>query len=254
MPSFGRNEPHLAEVFPADSQLFLEVPQLGTSMVSAAAWLVDLLPVGVGDEDAVELFVSGLDDLLGWVGDGAMGGGLEDGRLWYGAVVEGASDGAADPYLGLVKLATAAAALAPAMDPSDPDPGFRLSVTETDGVEVMTLSFDAFDMGGPIFVEPSISLARDGDHFLIGTPDWVAQVLDPDRTGSLANDAAYQDALNVAGKPDLGHLYVDITAIREAIEPVLALATPEYDEIAPWVGSGMTGDGVVSTTVLLVLR
>jgi hypothetical protein len=111
-------------------------------------------------------------------------------------------------------------------------------------------------------VEPSISLARDGDRLLLGTTGWVTLALDPDSAGSLADDAGYADALATAGSPDAGYLYIDIGAIREAVEPVLALTTPDFAEIAPWlepldraiVGFGVTDEGVMSTTVLLVLE
>ena len=124
-PSFGQSDPHLADVFPAGTQVFLEVPQLGSSIVSSADWLVDLLPTSTDDEATVGLLVSGTENLLGWVGDLAIGGGMDDGRVWFGAVMEGASNGAADPYLGLVQLILGATALGPCDRPVRGRPGLR---------------------------------------------------------------------------------------------------------------------------------
>jgi hypothetical protein len=263
-PTLSQGDPHLAASFPSGTSIFLETPQLGSWTVTAAEWLGGLLALGPDDEPSVDLLVSGLDNLLGWVGDVAIGGGMDDGRAWFGAVVEGAADGAADPYLGLVQAALALATLGTALDPypSPSGPGFDLDVSDVDGVEVVTLSLDPADMGGSLLVEPAVSLARDGDHLLVGTPGWVQLALGPGIAATLADDAGYQAALAAAGEPDRGHLYVDITAIREAIEPIFAFTAPEYAEVAPWLipfdraiaGYGVTADGAMTITVVLMLR
>jgi hypothetical protein len=261
-PETATGEPHLASSYPAGTRLLYEVPAAGETIANAARWSAHLGFPDPGQADAVEVLALSVEKLTGWLGDTAFGAGTDGGRLWFGLVAEGASDGAADVYVGMVEAALAAAVLERSSDPWGPEAPFSVRTSDVDGVAVTTVTIDPEVRAFSLPIEPSIGIAQDGDRLIIGTPGFVASSLRLDPADSLASDGRYRQALAETGGPNAGHLYLDISGTLEAIEPMLVFNAPGYEEIAPWVqpfdrvtlGASVSEDGVATTTLLLQLR
>lgn len=258
-PGVAAGEPTLATSFPADTQLLVEAPAVGANNASAWRWFARL--VDGPSSEAIEVFGSSVEKLVGWMGDAALGAGTDGSRAWFGLVIAGANDGAADVYVGLVQAALAAAVLQARSDPWDPEPPLSVSVSDVNGAEVTTMTFTSRAMSDRLPFEPSLAIAQDGERLLIGTSGFVERSLGLEPESSLASDRRYRDALAEAGSPNLGHAYVDVSALRQALEPLVAISTPWYEDVAPYLvpfdravfGWRVTQEGVRVTSIRILL-
>lgn len=259
-PGVAAGEPTLATSFPADTLLLVEAANVGANYASVWRWFAGL--VDGPSSEAIELLASSFEKLVGWMGDTALGAGTDGSQTWLGLVVAGAGDGAADVYVGLVQAALAAALLERATDPWVPEAPFSVRTTDVDGVEVTTVTFDSATLARDLPFEPSLAIAQEGDRLLVGTSGFVELSLGLEPASSLASDDRYREALSQAGSPNLGHAYLDITSLRQALEPLVAKSTPGYEDVAPYLepfdrvilGWRVTGEGVRVTSIRLLLN
>jgi hypothetical protein len=241
--------------------VYLEARELGSSVRA----LIEQAMAQLGSQmdpsalEGIEQMLGGpLEDVLSWAGDVAIGGSLGESELWVGIATEIADvDAATERVRGLLAIASALA-----MQEDSP-----VSVTSSDigGVTVTTITLDPEAMGGdplPVPIEPSLSVAISGDRLLLGTGSFVTTSLGLAPDSSLQADARYTDAVEAVGIPNGGFLYLDITGLRTALEPILAFAMPEYADTAPLIepfdrvaaGTHVLEDGTQAFTVQLYLR
>jgi hypothetical protein len=138
-----------------------------------------------------------------------------------------------------------------------------VTTTEVDGIDVTTFAIDAPDMSVTAMpIDPSISIAIGDGHLFIGSGDFASQAITRDPASSFASDARYQAALDIAGSPNAGLMWVDIAGIQSTIEG-MGLADDEYTtEVKPWldaldqvvVSSTTDQDGIVTGRMVLVVR
>jgi hypothetical protein len=76
-------------------------------------------------------------------------------------------------------------------------------------------------MGATGVVIPPLAVSAQGSLFAIGTVDFVKAVLDTPASASLASQAGYQNAINVAGGAGVMDAYVNIAGVREGLEALI---------------------------------
>jgi hypothetical protein len=259
-PTLTVGESALDTRFPASTQVYLEARALGTSLATA----LEAISAQMGEEaaglDQMGAFLGstdGLGEALAWADDFALGAALDDTGLWLGVGIEVTDQEAADQFVtGLLGLAR--------MFAVQEDSGVTVTETDVAGVTVTTISVDAEGLQEelPLPVDTSLSVALDEGLLLLGIGDFVAGALEQDADTSLAGTIGYRDALVAVGTPNLGFLYASITGVREGIGPMLPLMVEDYEEVRPFIepfdrlaaASGVTEEGVLTTTVMLFLR
>jgi hypothetical protein len=235
----------LAGDVPAMSLAYVEVHDVGTalsSLLAAAKAQPGIEGFGLPIESIEGLLGAKLEDLFAWVGDVAVVGWTADGRP-AGALVSEVTDAtAADERIRQLQAFLELAGIGGAVSTSTStyEGATITSVTITDAGQDVTISF-----------------TLSGTTFVLGLGEAsVKAVLDVTPETALAADAGYQATMSAAGpSTNAGSAYLDLSGIREAIEPIIpADERARYEqEIKPWLlpfdqlGSVTYQDG--STTV-----
>ncbi len=155
--------------------------------------------------DSALALLGGFDGILGWAGDTSIAV-TRDGTAWGGGLVAAT----ADESKATATVARVKGLLALAGQSSD------LSVKDEPlGAGTMT----TLSAGGS-GMSSQVTVAMTAQHgvFVLGTVDFVKAVVGTDGGNSLADVAAYKDAIQRAGGPGVDELYVDVTSIRGGIE------------------------------------
>jgi len=178
-----------------------------------------------------------LESYVSWIGDGALVAGWAGGQPYGGLVLVPTDVAAARQRLGqLASLATLGAGQAG---------GIRVSHQTVAGVDVTTFRSGAA-AGGSMPVDgfaPSVVLqyAVTEQRVLIGLGDqFVGRALELQEADSLAASQRYLSALNeVGGTNNAGSTFVDLAALRTAIETAIPAASKaEYAQrIQPYVAA-----------------
>jgi hypothetical protein len=220
----------LASVFPADTQLYIEARDLGAALAGAIT-----AAMTASGEDAAEQMAP-IEDMLGAplpeflsvIGDASIGAGLSSDGLWLGIGAETTDEAiATERMTRLLSILSLAAA--------SPDTGIDVetqTIGETD-VTVITLPIDAAEMGLPVDIGDTVSVALADGQLLIGTGDFVENALTQDASSSLAASEAWTDALG-DDTANSGVIYANIGSLLEQLDPMLAMMAPEWSEIAPY--------------------
>lgn len=167
--------------------------------------------------------LGGNDAVTGWWGDTAIAiAPNADGSIGGGLVIHPRDPAAADRLIstirGFVQLGGASAGLA-------------VRDEEHDGTKITIL--DASRIAGtnqlPAGYKAEIAWASTPDVVVVGYGrDFVAAVLDAGPGHSLADDARFKAALSRVGSENIATSFVDVSAIRKLVEPLLqARSTPE---------------------------
>jgi hypothetical protein len=106
--------------------------------------------------------------------------------------------------------------------------------------------------GVPIGVGDSISVAIADGELLIGSGDFVQAAVASDGTDSLGASAGYIDAI-AEDTVNSGVLYVNVSSLLTALDPMLSLMAPEWEMISPYA-TGLDRMVVVGTADDEVLR
>jgi hypothetical protein len=252
-PALAMGESDLALAFPADTQLYVEVRDLGSTFQTALEGLTTTMGVEASEElepieDALRV---PLPQLLDFVDDAAMGGSVTSDGLWLGVAGEVNDPAAAaerlDRILTLVSLAT-----------SSEDAEVTISESDIDGTTVTTITLPPDVEMGSMSIGDSVSVALSDDgRLLLGTGDFVTEALTSDGTDSLGTSERYTTALGDA-TANAGVVFADIAGLLTTLDPLLSFMMDDWDEISPWVGGldrfvavSTASDEVISARVTL---
>jgi hypothetical protein len=257
----------LADEVPADAIYFSEGGNIGTAL-SALIGAIKQAAVQTPDgEDQVRTAEAALgadlEELVSWVGDGAMAIGF-DGTEPYGGLVLVPTDmDAAGRRLD--QLATFAG-----LGSLDPSSGVTVSHEDVDGVTLTTIRWEDPNAGSDMLPAPgaiSLEYALTEDRVLIGVGEtFVRRALALDASDSLASVDRYAAAVDeMGGSTNVGVTWLDLAGLRSALEPLLGATDPQmaamYETtILPWLEpldavvsvSRLDGEIVVQRAALLV--
>ncbi|MEA2025689.1 MAG: DUF3352 domain-containing protein, partial [Chloroflexota bacterium] len=280
-PALPVGESDLANLVPADTQLYVEVRELGATvetslneLVEAMAAQEEMLPVDesmgalgamsdldalFGEDSPVTMMLGvPLPEFLDFVVDTSVGAGMSSDGLWLGIAGEVSDQAVAEDRVGnlisLIKLFGGDPAVT----------GVNVTTEMIGDVEVTNVSVPIDDMtaetGLPIDLGDSISVAVADDVLLIGLGDFVQAALSGDGTDSLGASAGYIDALaddTVNG----GLMYVNISSLLAVLDPMLAMMAPEWADIAPYatgfdrmIAVGTADDAVIGARMTVIVN
>ena len=221
----------LAASLPADTLGQFEVHDVGSTLKHALTQL-EGQPGGptAAQVDAIAKYVGGVDKAIGWIGDADVVV-LRDGTAFSGGVVAQSTDApaSADLVAELKNLASLA--------------GGQLGVTvRTESYNGQAITVVGADLSGAeLGTAGKLELAftQTKDLVIAGIGDgFVKAVLDTKAGSSLADQPAYQRAIGLAGASNDGQGFVDLTALRTAVE-TLAAGSPHlkaYDsDVKPFL-------------------
>jgi hypothetical protein len=256
MAALPLGESVLSNAFPADTQLYIETRDLGATIAGALTAALS----AAGEQGAAEM--APVEDMLGaplpeflsFIGDAGIGAGLSPESLWLGIAAETTDEAVATErvtrLLAMLQLFA-----------TSPESGISVA-TEMVGdteVTVITLPMDATEMGLPIDIGQTISVAVADGELLIGTGDFVANALTQDDTASLGSSEAWTDALG-DDTSNSGVVYANIGALLAQLDPLLSMMAPEWSEIAPYataldrfVAVGTAADDVISGRMTIIV-
>ncbi len=159
----------------------------------------------LGQVDSALALLGGLDGIVGWAGDTSIAV-TRDGTAWGGGLVAATADEAkATAMVARIKGLLALAGQSSGLSVKD----------EPLGAGTMTtLATSASGMSSQV----SVAMTAQHGVFVLGTVDFVKAVVGTGSGDSLADVAAYKDAIQRAGGPGVDELYVDVTSIRAGIE------------------------------------
>jgi hypothetical protein len=231
-PAVAVGESALAELFPADTQLYIETRELGTILESALTGALEMMEEGAAQQIAPIESMLGepLPSFLDFVADAGVGAGLSSDGLWLGIAAEVNDEATADArmerIMSVVRLLGVGA-----------DTGMSIESVSIDDhtVSVITVPLDDALSGSglPIGVGDTISVAVANGSLLIGTGDFVENALTMPAVDSLGSSAGYTDAL-AGDTVNTGVLYANISALLTAVDPIISMMVPEWADIQPY--------------------
>jgi Protein of unknown function (DUF3352) len=246
----------LAAEVPADALYFAEGGNIGASLAAFIGPMKDAVAATPDGEEQLAMIESALgadlEELVDWIGDGAVAIGYASGEPYAGMVLVPTDVDAAERRLGQLASFASLAAL-------DPASGITVDETEVGGVTVTTIAWESPDTGDMMLPAPAglvLELAVTDDRALIGLGDaFVDRVLGLDEGDSLAAVDRYRDAVaQVGGTENAGVVWLDLRGTREALEsamgPMLGLmgGGDAYEsDVQPWL---LPLDRVVGVTRL----
>jgi hypothetical protein len=248
-------ETDLAATFPAETVLYLEMRDLGTTLHTALESLLEQVPAE-DKEDLVsleQLLGTSLPSFLDPVQDAALGISFADGAF-QGGIAATLSDAEAaqrrlTALVALIRLA------------GGRDAPFEVTQGDIAGVPATTFTFmdGMTTLGAPI--PPTISVAISGDRLYLGLGDFVASALTQDAATSLAADPRYANAMSQAGVPNIGAAYLDIAGLQALFESAVGADDGYTTDVKPWLDAldyfvlAETANGqTLSTKALLFVR
>lgn len=260
----------LADEVPGDALYYSEGGNIGPALAAVIEPLKSALAADpmMGEQvDTLEAALGAeLEDLVSWIGDGAMTVGW-DGTQPYGGMVIVPNDmAAAQRRLG--QLATFARLAA-----GDAASGITVEESISGTVKITTIRWaDPAATGSDPMMMPvgvAVEYAITDDRVIIGVGDgFVRRALELAPADSLAEVPRYADAIaELGGSDNAAVVWLDLSGTREAVETALEPMLPMLDptgiyesEVRPWllpldriVGvSRVDGDRLVSKSVLLI--
>jgi hypothetical protein len=243
------HESDLALSFPADTQIYLEMRDVGLglqTMLEEGVALLEAQEMGAMDDtmgmSEIDMLLSEdspittmlgvpLSEFLDFVGDASVGAGLSSDGLWLGMAGDITDTETAEERVTSLLTILRMVVL------SGEDPGMGIDTTEVAGVEVTTITLPIDQLmaesGLPLAVGDSIDVALTEDMLLIGLGDFVENAIIADPADSLGESAGYVDALG-GDTANAGVTYVNVSSLLAALDPMLAMMAPEWEMIAPY--------------------
>jgi hypothetical protein len=227
----------LAGHAPAGTIAYAEVHDVGAALnalLERLRGMADLREAFAQFDQAVGM-VGGVDALIGWWGDAAIAvTELPDGSLGGGLLVTPTDAEQARQTFGMLRSFIVF---------GGGQAGIEIREVDHGGTPISIIDFSqAAGADLPPGVKPEIAYAVRDDVVVIGYgEDWVKSVLDAGPGASLADDGRYKAELARVGAQNIGLAFVDITAVRELIEPLVEeqIAADEWEfyetEILPYV-------------------
>jgi hypothetical protein len=208
---------------PANALVYVEGHDVGP-VVTAVLGKFRALPEAKPFFDQLDQALSvlgGSDAVLGWWGDTAVvvapG---SDGTLGGGLLIHPRDSAAADRLLTTLRGFIALAGSSAGIVARDEDhAGTKITVIDFSGLPNMSKL--------PAGYKAEIAFASNQDVTVLGYGrDFVASVLDAGPGHSLADDARFKALLGRVGGENITSAFVDLTAIRKLIEPLVQAAIP----------------------------
>lgn len=249
-------ESDIATSFPADTQVYLEMRDVGSGVQTLLEEAVVLLESQAMESTGDDMGMGGdmgLDDLgallgenspitallggvalpeyLDFVGDTGVGAGLSSDGLWLGIAGDVIDSDVADDrvtsLLTILRMFLLGAE----------EEGVGIDSSQVAGVEVTTITLPLDQMlaesGLPLGVGNSIDIALTDEQLLIGMGDFVESALSADPADSLGASAGYTDALG-EDTVNAGVTYVNVSSLLGMLDPMLAMMAPEWEMISPF--------------------
>ena len=248
-------ETDIAMSFPADTQVYLEMRDVGNGVQTLLEEAVVMLEaqdmdalggdmgmggdMGLGDIGALlgeespitAMLGAPLPDFLDFVGDTGVGAGLSSDGLWLGIAGDVIDSETADERV------TSLLTILRMFLMSAEEPGIGIETAEVAGVEVTTITLPIDEMlaesGVPLGIGDAIDVALTDEQLLIGVGDFVENALLGDPATSLGASAGYTDAVG-ADTVNAGVTYVNVSSLLAALDPMLAMMAPEWEMISPF--------------------
>lgn len=233
----------LSDEVPADVLVYSESGGIGAGFEAFIGPMKETFGAMPGMAEQLETIEAALgtdlEQMLAWMGDGALAVGW-DGTLPYGGMVIVPTD-VDEARRRLDQLATFAGLAA-----LDATSGISVSERDVDGVSVTSIRWtdpNAGAEGMPVpmdFTELVVEWAVTEDRVYLGVGDtFVPRVITLDGADSLASVARYRDAVDdMGGATNAGVMWVDLRGVREAIETAMGsemLGSSYETDVLPWL-------------------
>ncbi len=248
-PSIPVGESDLAMSFPAETQVYIETREVGSAIGSGLDQLVSLMESealmaadATGSMSDIEVLFSEdspitamlgvpLPEFLDFVGDAGVGAGFSSDGVWAGIAAEVSDEAVGTERVG--NLLTVLRMFTTQME----EEGVSLETADVGGVKVTTINvpLDAMmaESGLPLNIANRIDVAVADGTLLIGMGDFVESAILGDGSDSLGASAGYVDAL-ADDTVNSGVLYLNISSLLTALDPMLSMMAPEWSQIAPY--------------------
>jgi hypothetical protein len=257
-PAMPVGESDLAARFPANTQLYVETRELGTTLGSALGTLM----AAMDEETAAQM--APLEDMLGvpltdyldFVSDAAVGAAIDSDGLWLGMAAEVSDEAVAadrvERILSIVRLVGAGMA-------GNDGPAITVDEKEVAGTTVTEITLPLDDMSGTALPIPStISVAVADGMMYLGLGDYVETALTLAEADSLAASPGYVDAIG-ADTTNSGVIYANLGSLLGFVDPMLSAMSPEWAQISPYAASldrfiavGTTDQDVISARMSII--
>ena len=208
----------IAARLPVTTLAAFEGRQAGASLVafwSAFKSGISCNPSVKGSLDQVDTAlaaIGGLQSLFGWAGDSAIAVEYNGGTFGGGVAAIATDEAAATRTLGQVQAALALAG-------SGAGISTRTEAYGGGNLLIVTLPAQASGMA-----VPEIAATAQKGVFVLGTLDFVKDVVDTSASSSLSTTHAYTTAIAAAGGDGVSDVFVDISGIRAAAEAMIPAA------------------------------
>jgi hypothetical protein len=208
----------IAEHLPASTRVAIEIRDFGPSLLAGIDMLKEQLACEPSAAEMVDQLEQGLaaiggaEALVGWADDTAIAvtysGGLAFGGGLAATVTDEAAAGRAiDQVQALLALAGAGSGITVREEPYGD--GELLVVELPSDIELAAAEV------------PTLAVTAQGGLFVLGTLDFVKEVVDTETNASLAVTDAYERAIAAAGGDGVSDVYVDITGLRLSLEQMM---------------------------------
>ena len=223
-------ESELATRFPGDTQLYVETRELGTVLESALGGLLEMMEEEQAQQVAPIESILGepLPTFLDFVSDASVGASVTSDGLWVGMAAEVTDEEVAairiDRILSYARIFAA-----------NDESGVTVAETTVGDatVTVITLPIDSESMGMPVDIGNTISVTVSDGTLLLGTGDFVESALTQAAADSLASSSGYTDALGEE-TTNSGVLYANVGSLLTAVDPLISMMVPEWQDIQPY--------------------
>lgn len=269
-PTVDDRESAIAKRLPAQTIALFDAHDYGTLLKAQLDQLRNDPQLGAAlkQADQAAATLGGLDHLIGWIGDVGVVV-TADGATPGGGIVIIPTD--VDQATGVMTELRNLIALGGASS--------GITITDEPYGDGTITTIDAGDLGAligklnpssstptlPISGHVQVSYTIQNGALIVGIgPDWVKSIVDVKPGSSLADEARYKDAMNRVGAKNATSVWVDLTAIRTLVEPLIAkngganYATDVKPYVEPFdvlAGATQTDDGKsIATYVVTVIK
>jgi hypothetical protein len=260
-PAVPVGESDLAALFPAETQLYVETRELGATLGTALGGLLATMDEQTAADMAPleDMLGTPLPSLLDFVSDAAVGASITSDGLGLGIAAEvtdpAVAEDRVDRILSIVRLLGAGLG-------GEDAPEISVDESTIGDTAVTTITLPLAEITGgelPIRIPDTLSVALTDSTLLIGMGDFVETALTLDEADSLAASPGYVDALG-EDTVNSGVLYANIGSLLELLDPLLALAAPEWADISPYataldrlIAVGTVDDEVIGARMSVIV-
>jgi hypothetical protein len=228
----------LAAAIPGDALSYAEGGNVGPALAEIIAGVKE---AANAEPEAAEAIATAeaalgtdLEQLVAWIGDGALAMGWDGSEPWGGLVLVPSDRVAAERRLGQLATLARLATL-------DPDSGITVDEETLDGMTITTIRWEGRSAGLMPGAPTSMSVeyAFTDDHVLVGLGErFVREALALDPADSLAAAPRFADAVAPLGGPGAaGIAWMDLAGLVDAVREVAGpmLGAGEESAVLEWL-------------------